>query len=75
MVKTPRPRPENLLFLVAEGVEGEELPLRVAYAEMELNGVRRLLLVETYRGNVCRLAGRGFVEPYMTVLDGSKKVL
>jgi len=63
------------LWSTGVSVTGEEFPLRAAYAEVELGGVRRLISVETYSDNNRRLIGRGFIEPYVTVLDGPKKLL
>jgi len=63
------------LWSTGVSVTGEEFPLRSAYAEVKLNGIRRLVLAETYRDNRCRLIGRGFIELHMTTLDGPRKML
>jgi len=63
------------LWSTGVSVTGEEFLLRAAYAEVELGRARRLVLVETYRDNVRRLVGRGFIEPYIAILDGPKKLL
>jgi len=63
------------LWPTGVSVTGEEFPLRTAYAEVEFDGARRLVPVETYRDNTRRLIGRGFIEPHVTILDGPKKLL
>jgi len=63
------------LWSTGVSVTGEEFPLRAAYAEVEFDGVGRLVSVETYRDNHCRLIGRGFIEPHVTTLDGPRKIL
>jgi predicted aspartyl protease len=63
------------LWSTGVSVTGEEFPLRTAHARVELGGRSMLVLAETYRDNSRRLIGRGFVEDYVTTLDGPRKEL
>ena len=56
-------------------VSGEKKKLLSSYAKVELGNQTLLTVVTTFRDNKLSTIGRGFIENYKTILNGSKKLL
>jgi len=56
-------------------VSGEKKKLLSSYAKVELGNQTLLTVVTTFRDNKLSTIGRGFIETYKTILNGSKKLL
>jgi len=63
------------LWSTGVSVTGEEFPLRAAQALVALGERTMPVVAETYRDNSKRLVGRGFVDDYITTLDGPREEL
>jgi putative transposase len=63
------------LWSTGVSVTGEEFPLRAAQALVGLGERTMPVVAETYRDNSKRLVGRGFVDDYITTLDGPREEL
>ncbi|MEM2984499.1 MAG: hypothetical protein QXS27_05120 [Candidatus Jordarchaeaceae archaeon] len=53
-------------------VSGEKKKLLSSYAKVEMGTLTLLTVVTTFKDNKLLTIGRGFIEDYKTILDGSK---
>ncbi|MGQ9722756.1 MAG: hypothetical protein ACUVXA_15710 [Candidatus Jordarchaeum sp.] len=56
-------------------VSGEKKKLLSSHAKVELGPLTLLTVVTTFRDNKFSTIGRGFIEDYETILNGSKRLL
>jgi len=62
------------LWSMGVSVTGE-VPLRAAHVELEMNGMKKRVVAETFRGNLRKLIGGGYIEEHITTLNGPCKLL
>ena len=56
-------------------VSGEKKKLLSSHAKVELGHLTLLTVVTTFKDNKFSTIGRGFIEDYTTILNGSKRLL